>query len=228
MTQTTEIVFSLSSATVAKVAQAANDWRAAVAAGDNAFLPMADAVFGARQEVMTDEDNASTKAQKAAWKALRDQISLTDAEVSNAIRSGMVAHILDIQKIKLGKKSWRNVAGHNGASLSTLMTKVGLVTTGKIDGRTDGKIHAMSADGQELIIEGLQRWYEEDADMTRAGLDRAFADENEEPKTAKTPAEKFAKVSAEALKLAENDEVPTEAIEALYKELIRAKTRREA
>tara|TARA_Y100001938_G_C7965468_1_gene366575 strand:- start:31 stop:717 length:687 start_codon:yes stop_codon:yes gene_type:complete len=228
MTETTFTAFSLSSATVAKVAKAANDWRAAVSAGDASFLPMADAVFAAREEVNNDEDNANSKARKAAWKALRDQVSLTDAEVSNAIRSGMVAHILDIQKIKLGKKSWRTAAGHNGASLSTLMTKVGVITTGKIDGRTDDKVHAMSADGQEAIIDGLNRWFEEDVEMTRAGLDRAFRDENEEEKTPKTPAEKFAKVSAEALKLAENSEVPTEAIEALYKELIRAKTRREA
>ena len=226
MTQTADIAFSLSASTISKTVKAANDWRVAVAAGENAFLPMADAVFGARETI--NKENESTKAAKEAWKHLRGQLSLKDAEVSNAIRSGMVAHILDIQKVKLGKKNWRNVAGHNGASLSTLMTKCGLVTTGKVDGRTDGKIHAMSADGQELIVDGVQRWYDESADMTRAALDAAFADESEDPKTPKTIEEKFAKNSAENVKLAESEELPIEALDAHIKTLMRIKIRREA
>lgn len=226
MTQTTEIAFSLSASTIEKTVKAASDWRAAVAAGDNAFLPMADAVFGARETITAE--NESSKAAKEAWKHLRGQLNLKDAEVSNAIRSGMVAHILDIQKIKLGKKNWRGVAGHNGASLSTLMSKCGLVTTGKVDGRTDGKIHAMSTDGQDAIVEGMQRWFNESADMTRAALDAAFADESEEPKEAKTTEQKWVKNCAENVKLAELEELPIDALDAHIRTLMRIKIRREA
>ena len=226
MTQTTDIEFTLSASTISKTVKAANDWRAAEATFDNAFLPMADAVFGARETIR--KENESTKSAKEAWKYLRGQLSLKDAEVSNAIRSGMVAHILDIQKVKLGKKNWRGVAGHNGASLSTLMSKCGLVTTGKVDGRTDGKVHAMSTDGQDAIVEGIQRWYDESADMTRAALDAAFRDESEEPKEAKTTDEKWTKNCAENVKLAENEELSIDALDAHIKTLMRVKIRRQS